>query len=1386
MKNFKRLLFMPLCMLFTLTVHSQSWRDNSNLLVVNQLFENDINSVDIYTFPNILSASDSIVLDDGTIVQVPYSSCYAYFIDLMPMANWSHPCQICFVNASLGHIMVSANMPPLSDNLVALSLRPRSNPNPRPILFDTTFVRNCKSTDTSHKWAVLICGCGEETRFWFDLSSVYTVLTNVYGYQEASENMDFSTRRVIATAPNSIKKKFITYSDHLSSALNDTDPDGIGDFFNWYDDIYTRHSKQNIHNIFKCFAGDVQCLQNYSDQGLQELTEEDQLFIYITGHGFKDATASYFYAQEQGNDYNNCPKIYADTLVSWLRGIRCSQMTLVMQNCYSGDFIEKFLNDISDPNCHCKNRIGQSAASLDGISWAENYCVYRETSRDLPDNPFANEFTYYWTSAALGYYPYYKTKEELDYVVIDKGPWTANNRIVGSGFMNWRDYFGNYEVDHPHYHLYDTDPDMDGDSFVSLNELFEFANNLDTWSRQGYYYPNNNDTIGSQWIDFPYQPEFPQQRYESTFTKEAATLAGYEGQIDSIANSGIATQPYRLCGDIWVGPDSELTMWDEVQSPENVRIYVKPSGKLFLDGATLTNLPDEQSRMWEGVQVWGNSSTHQHEVNGSFGQGYIELRNGAVIENAKCAVELWRPGYYSTTGGIIHATDATFCNNAKAVHALYYPNTSDGRESDYNGYFRNCSFIVDDDYIGTKVFYKHVDLAHVKGLDFWGCNFSAKRSVASVSLYCMGIGAYEAGFRVDSHCTNANATPCPGEDLIPSSFNGFYRGIHASNDGSSARAFSVRNAEFTNNTCGIFMLNTGYGTIVNNEFVVGCGSSCDFGIYADGVSGFCIEDNTFRPKATNMGSPYGIMVVNSRGTNDVYHNEFNNLRCGNVAVGVNTITTITPDTSPAGLTYTCNTNTGNLIDFCVLKDGNVGDIAQQQGSTTMPAGNTFSGSLYHFYNDGTSMITYYYNGNENDQIPSTPLLYRVSAFDPKTTNSCLSHYGGGGSVSKTASEKAALAADYQSARSTYASLLQLYDSRIDGGSTSTQMADINSATPSDMWELRAQLLGISPYVSGEVLTTAAERYDVFSDPVLFEILAANPDELKKDSLISYLENKEHPLPNYMTDLLRQIASGYTARTAMMAQMAQYNHTYSLAAGDIVRSSLNDSVTDPTELRTWLGNMEDLASDRMVVASYLQDGDSVQAFSLANMLPELYDLQGDALADHVDYMRLIGLYQTLNRESRTIFELTDTESAMVDGIASSGTGTSKAMAEAILMERSDEIIVSHSCPTMPEDDGGDRGRGGFTETSLNEAMGFTVSVSPNPATTWAMVDYTLPASAHSARFSLTNTYGVTVANYNLSAGETQKVLDLRFLADGVYFYTVLCGKHSQTGKLIIVK
>lgn len=93
---------------------------------------------------------------------------------------------------------------------------------------------------------------------------------------------------------------------------------------------------------------------------------------------------------------------------------------------------------------------------------------------------------------------------------------------------------------------------------------------------------------------------------------------------------------------------------------------------------------------------------------------------------------------------------------------------------------------------------------------------------------------------------------------------------------------------------------------------------------------------------------------------------------------------------------------------------------------------------------------------------------------------------------------------------------------------------------------------------------------------------------------------------------------------------------------------------------------------------------------------------------------------------------------------------------------------------------------ISDADLNKAMGFSIAVSPNPANTWIAVDYTLPAGATKAQMRIVNALGMTVATYDLQGKETQKVLDLRDLASGVYTYTVFCGKYSQNGKLVIVK
>ena len=116
-----------------------------------------------------------------------------------------------------------------------------------------------------------------------------------------------------------------------------------------------------------------------------------------------------------------------------------------------------------------------------------------------------------------------------------------------------------------------------------------------------------------------------------------------------------------------------------------------------------------------------------------------------------------------------------------------------------------------------------------------------------------------------------------------------------------------------------------------------------------------------------------------------------------------------------------------------------------------------------------------------------------------------------------------------------------------------------------------------------------------------------------------------------------------------------------------------------------------------------------------------------------------------------------------------------MAEALLQGRSDNRVPALSCPTIPEANGG-RGNAASPDPSLlNKALGFSASISPNPANTWAAIDYTLPVAL-----------GVAVMTAELNGNQGQKVLDLRPLADGVYGYAVRCGEHVLNGKIVITK
>lgn len=695
---------------------------------------------------------------------------------------------------------------------------------------------------------------------------------------------------------------------------------------------------------------------------------------------------------------------------------------------------------------------------------------------------------------------------------------------------------------------------------------------------------------------------------------------------------------------------------------EDCGIVVDRGGKLIVDSSTLTTSCHNTDYMWKGIEVWGNRNEHQFPVNGTYLQGVLILRNGAIIENALCAVELNNPQGRSHTGGIVSATDAVFRNNATSVHTLSYTNHNpvSGLEADYNGLFKNCTFTIDDDYPGVETFTHHVDIVGINGIRFTGCDFNVKLNVPGVSSGCMGICANDAGFKVLAYCEDGIMLPCPDSGLKRCTFTNFNNGIYTASNGFNARTFDVENAVFINNIIGIYADNTGFATILNSDFDISTRASCNYGVYANNITDFCIEENSFTNSFDDTGSDlYGIGIFNSESINDIYLNSFDNLACGNLAFGVNHVPY--GNTLFGGLTYSCNDNIGNDVDFCVLKDHSTGGIDTIQGSATLPAGNTFTGSVYHFYNDGDYDIKYYHNSINTNETPDLTKIKHVILQPTTYSNSCDSHYGGGGNVIKSPEEIAELAS----------------------------------------------------------------------------VFASTEDA----------------------------------------------HEKNLAAGDIVRSYLNDSVVNYTELRSWLGNMQKIDADRMIVGSYVQEGDFTNAIALANALPTVYELTGDDLYDHKDYMSLLELYHDLYISNRTVFELTDNELNMVKNIAENGFGTSKSLATTLLREISGQYGNNCTCPTLPEQ------IVRKTISSNNNAVKddvYSVNIIPNPATTQTTLEYQLPEKAALSTLRIMNSLGIIVLEISIYDDKGTRTLDLGNLPAGIYTYIFRSGNYLKTDKLVITK
>ena len=341
----------------------------------------------------------------------------------------------------------------------------------------------------------------------------------------------------------------------------------------------------------------------------------------------------------------------------------------------------------------------------------------------------------------------------------------------------------------------------------------------------------------------------------------AQQMGGYTYIRDSIVTGTVVWTGNKMIHDsLVIDSLATLTVTDTIYMSSDARLIVRPGGKLVVDGGTLTSACGDV--MWQGIEVVGDRTKRQIPQ----WQGTVELKNGAVIENAHCGIHTGIQGnaFYATTGGIILADSAFFKNNRRAVAFMSYTNHSlTGVITDNVSHFTNCEFTVDNNNLFAQNncgFIDHVTMWQVRGVKFKGCRFSNTTTVTAIGDRRHAIYTEDAGFEVNKYCRDSSVDPntcsCPELMSTRCVFTGFSTAIEVNTTGCQ-HSVKVDFAQFNNNGIGVCINGNQYATVTRCDFnLQNAPLSLDnTGLIMNCCTGYKVEENRFHKSSKSFNLP---------------------------------------------------------------------------------------------------------------------------------------------------------------------------------------------------------------------------------------------------------------------------------------------------------------------------------------------------------------------------------------------------------------------------------------------------------------------------------------------------------------------------------------------------
>ena len=855
--------------------------------------------------------------------------------------------------------------------------------------------------------------------------------------------------------------------------------------------------------------------------------------------------------------------------------------------------------------------------------------------------------------------------------------------------------------------------------------------------------------------------------------------------------------------DITIKSGSTLTVAGTLNMGKGTKIIVEPGAKLYLNGGTITNLCGE---VWEGIEVWGSGSMVATQDPSQ--QGFIEINSG-TISYAKEAIQLWKPGYLNTTGGIIKATNATFLNNWRSVEFMQFQNGVLGQGGAFVlkpnvSFFSNCTFEVNDDYrefSASKPFLGHISMWWVDGVRIYGCDF--KNSVTSHPLftkaedYGYGILAADADFDVYArYLYNVNS----GDR---SSFSGLFEAIKVSRIALN-RAVGIDMADFTNNYYSVFSAGTDNLLLTRSNFTLGKFPYARTGTtniqegFTNHVGvGFIVEENDFDFDGTNSTGAFlvGTRIADTDPTaNRLYRNTVNGLFANNLANGINGGPGGTIFPQP-GLKYLCNGLSNGSFDMVV--SANPGDpyasVAEDQFewdpvlNQTISAANTFSSNPYvNIWNIGLGtnpLMQYRYwatNANEN---PGS--VQNVNKATANRANDCPTNFTGPTTTDPYEMEALTAWVDLFYTQTQYETDAKNdWTNQLDAGDSNLWLDKVNNADAGSAEDIKAELLSLAPWASEPVLIAMVNNA-AFSSSQLLEVLEVHPDVLRKATFFSFLQNDQSALDYSQVKGLEAFASNVTARTDLAAAITSANNDKVYAGHQVIRHYLNDTVPPVLDtLKNWYLNIGDIPSDYAITALYWEYNQINDATTWLEDMPNRHNFTSKEQENYDDYKSLKELFKNVFSDNRSLLGLNSAELATLTTLAEKGVALASVQAQNLLnFAYNGNYRKEAYLPEIIQE----RKLSKEEEEILIENPDWIIKAVPNPTRAQTVLSYQLGDIEGEAHLYVHNIKGQQVFMSRLQKPLGEVLINTSEWSPGTYFCVIRIGKEqSKVYKLSVAK